>query len=436
MSWRGQGGRRAKGRRGQDPEIDNTAWLAELEREAAQAGDDEDDWASTLRGRRASGPSPPAPPTSEPSWAPTSDPSPPPPSGHGLFDADPGDAGASPWSSPPPPDPDPDPDWSSWRPPAADPFEAPRGHDWGGSGGDHGEGWQPAGVDTPTGAWSPVGGEPDYPPPSRGRDYLAPAAREPEYPGPVGRDSEYPAPPAREPDHPAPAGGEWDYPTPAARGPDHPGPAAREYDHPAQAGHQPEYPAPAGREPDYPALFGELYRRRTSDQDPIWEAPPAAEPPPDQGQPDPPSGGWPFEETTGSWEPSDRSFIWPAEELPSTQAEWDRPAPQSWLDDPVPRPSTAPSSRSEPDETSAWPAPSPEAAPDQTAAWPAPSPHAWADPEPAPWVSQPGAGNGASPTRPLGSPASRWTSRAPVTPAIWATRSGCRPAARSTCGTR
>ena len=57
MSWRGQGGRRAKGRRGdQDPELDNTAWLAELEREAAQAADDEDDWASTLRGRRASAP--------------------------------------------------------------------------------------------------------------------------------------------------------------------------------------------------------------------------------------------------------------------------------------------------------------------------------------------------------------------------------------------
>ncbi|HSK36974.1 MAG TPA: hypothetical protein VLA80_09575, partial [Actinomycetota bacterium] len=65
MSWRGQGGRRAKGRRGdQDPELDNTAWLAELEREAAQAGDDEDeeDWASTLRGRRSPGPPPPAPP--------------------------------------------------------------------------------------------------------------------------------------------------------------------------------------------------------------------------------------------------------------------------------------------------------------------------------------------------------------------------------------
>ena len=54
MSWRGQGGKRAKGRRGdQDPELDNTAWLAELEREAAAQADDddEDDWASTLRQR-------------------------------------------------------------------------------------------------------------------------------------------------------------------------------------------------------------------------------------------------------------------------------------------------------------------------------------------------------------------------------------------------
>ena len=63
MSWRGQGGKRAKGRRGdQDPELDNTAWLAELEREAAQADDDEDDWASTLRGSRSSVP-PPGPAT-------------------------------------------------------------------------------------------------------------------------------------------------------------------------------------------------------------------------------------------------------------------------------------------------------------------------------------------------------------------------------------
>jgi hypothetical protein len=316
MSWRGQGGRRAKGRRGgQDPEVDNSAWLAELEREAAQAGDDEDDWASTLRGRRSSGvppptqpPPSPVPPASDSGWSPTPDPSPPPPPDHGLFDADPG-PGTTPWAPDPAPQ-DPssaqDPDWSSWRQPAPDPFEAPQGQDWGGSrGSDHGQGWQPAGVDTPTGAWSPD--------------------------------------------------------------------------------------EPVGREPDYPALFGELYRRRSSEQDPIWEAPPATEPLPDQRQPDPPSGSWPFEDTTGSWEPSDRSFIWPPDELPATQPEWDQPAPQSWLDEPAPPPA-APS------------APSAQSASDDTAFWSAPAAENWADPEPdprdSPWASQPGAGNGASPAGP------------------------------------
>ena len=72
MSWRGQGGRRAKGRRGdQDPELDNTAWLAELEREAAQADDDEDDWASSLRGRRSPATPPePVAPAPDPGWPP------------------------------------------------------------------------------------------------------------------------------------------------------------------------------------------------------------------------------------------------------------------------------------------------------------------------------------------------------------------------------
>jgi hypothetical protein len=377
MSWRGQGGKRAKGRRGQDPELDNTAWLAELEREAAQAGDDEDeeDWASTLRGRRSPGPpppdppaaerrgwapptpdppasgadpgwappasgadpgwAPPAPPTPEPGWAPPPDPPSAPAPDYGGYGGDLAGGGAGAWSTDPAaqdPPPAPDPDWSSWRPPAPDPFEPPHrpvpadpapagtGQDWDGSRGSGDQGWQAADVDTPTGAWSP--GE------------------------------------------------------------------------------------PVGREPDYPALFGELYRRgaarqdpTAARQDPIWEAPPAAEPLPDQGQPDPPSGGWPFEERTGTWEPSDRSFISPAEELPATQAEWDQPAPQSWLDDPGP-PTPPPAPRSDP---AAPPAP------DQTAAWPAPSPQAWADPEPAsrpsPWASQPGAGNGLPPAGPVSPPA-------------------------------
>jgi hypothetical protein len=299
MSWRGQGGKRAKGRRGdQDPELDNTAWLAELEREAAQAGDDEDDWASTLRSRRAAGTPPPAVPPApagppapgpppagswppggvqppagsrpsagpsaagpspaapEPGWAspPAATPSPPP--DDRRFGADTGSGGRDPWSADPSPQdpPPPDPDWSTWRPPAPDAFPEPEGSgaDWARSREPaDDQGWRSASADTPTGTWSPE---------------------------------------------------------------------------------------PVGREPDYPALFGELYRRSSSQQDPIWEAPPAPEPLPDHGQPDPPSGSWPYEETTQSWEPSDRSFIWPSDELPSTQSEWEpvplldgrpRPTPRS-----------------------------------------------------------------------------------------------------------
>jgi hypothetical protein len=313
MSWRGQGGKRAKGRRGdQDPELDNTAWLAELEQEAAARADDEDededDWASTLRGRRSGSPAaaPGPPPPSEPSWAP--DPGPPPLPDDRLYGLGPAGAGATQgpgggtgyesgrttdgsdaWSAdptpqdppltadpgPPPQAPDPDPDWS-WRPPdpdaygepagtaptapAPEAFGSPRpdaGSDWGGPRGDPDEGgWRPAAVDTPTGTWEPV--------------------------------------------------------------------------------------EPVGREPDYPALFGELYRRSAAQQDPIWEAPPAPEPLPEQGPPDPQPAAWPFEETTQSWEPSDGSFVWPADELPSTSAEWNTPAPPSWLDDPGPPPVVPP----------------------------------------------------------------------------------------------
>jgi hypothetical protein len=147
---------------------------------------------------------------------------------------------------------------------------------------------------------------------------------------------------------------------------------------------------PVGREPDYPALFGELYRRSAAQQDPVWEAPPAVEPLPEQGPPDPPAAAWPFEETTQSWEPSDRSFIWPPDELPSTPNEWDQPAPsRDWLDDP------APGTPPEPDQTAAW------AGPDTgTRAWEEPA----ADPAPDPraplWGSQPGSGNGLPPVPP------------------------------------
>src|SRR5919107_1388713 len=127
--WRGQGGRRSKGRRGdQDPELDNTAWLAELEREAAQADDDEDedDWADTLRSRRAGGggsPGPqrpvypaPGPPTDAPPPAPR-------PSASSAFEQAPpaGDPG---WAAQDPRDAAADPDWA-WRRSAPDPYGEP-----------------------------------------------------------------------------------------------------------------------------------------------------------------------------------------------------------------------------------------------------------------------------------------------------------------------
>jgi hypothetical protein len=331
MSWRGQGGKRAKGRRGeQDPEPDNTAWLAELEREAAaQADDDEDDWASTLRGRRSSvpPPGPDPPPAGEPSWAP--DPGPP---DRRYLGMDPEPPTSSSWSADPAPqDPPPTPqtpgsDWSSWRPTDPGAYGGPppareeldpgpgAGTDTGWSDPTDG-GWQPAGADTPTGAWPPV------PPPT---------------PDPLARDPL------------------------------------------DQAGH----------EPDYPALFGELYRRSASQQDPIWEAPPASEPPPASGPPEPPSGAWPFEETTQSWEPSDRSFIWPSDELPAapadTSAEWERPSAAPW-DDPAPQP------------------PPPAPALDQTAAWMSP------------WATRPGEGNGMAPSpAAAGPPPDDWAAAIPT----------------------
>jgi hypothetical protein len=351
MSWRGQGGKRAKGRRGdQDPELDNTAWLAELEREAAQADEDEDDWASTLRGRRSSGSPPPGPdppPAAEPSWAPPPDPAPP---DHRFLGMEPEPPASSRWPADPAPQdpspappPTPDPDWSSWRPPAPDAYGDPvpgrdefggasgagTEADWTGSGGDPGDGgWQPAGADTPTGAWSPIA--------SPGPDLLDPPVHDP-------------------PSH--------DRLDPPSHDPPRRDPLDRSGQDPLDR---------PGHEPDYPALFGELYRRSAAQQDPIWEAPPAAEPLPDPGQPEATSGTWPFEEATQSWEPSDRSFIWPSDELPSAPAaEPDQPSSSPWLDDPAPR-SPAP--------------PPPPAQPlDQTAAWPSP------------WATGPGDGNGTAP---------------------------------------
>jgi hypothetical protein len=356
MAWRGQGGRRAKGRRGdQDPALDSTAWLEELEREAAQDEDDEEDWASTLRGRRAAGPPPPVPPPQpppDPGWGPATDGrgETPGPGGRGG-DAGPDDTVAAS-----------DPDWS-WRPPAGDAFGEPARPDpapewdrygaaagsgpvadtYGDQGQDAGSGW--AGSPAGTQDWSDPGSE-------TGLDGPA---------GPRGADD------VGEPGGADPVGG-W---RPAG------------VDTPTGAWDPVE---PVGREPDYPALFGELYRRSAAQQDPIWEASPAPEPLPEQGPPDPPTPAWPFEETTQSWEPSDRSFIWPSDELPSTQAEWDQPGSASWLDEP-------------------GPAAPPE--PDQTAAWTGPGSPVWEEPAPAPPAGPP------TPPR-AGPPPDDWASAIPT----------------------
>jgi len=155
-----------------------------------------------------------------------------------------------------------------------------------------------------------------------------------------------------------------------------------------------------GREPDYPALFGELYRRSAGQQDPIWEAPPPVEPLPEAGAAEPVTGSWPFEETTQSWEPSDRSFIWPSDELPSAPAEWEQPGPAPW-DDPAPEPPA----RHEAADRGL----------DQTAAWapgPAPDPPS----RPSPWADRTGTGNGVPPQPPgaVGPPPDDWAAAIPT----------------------
>jgi hypothetical protein len=399
MSWRGQSGKRAKGRRGdQDPELDNTAWLAELEREAAAQADDddEDDWASTLRGRRPPVPPTPtpAPPPPDPGWPP-SDPRyqgaepgyGPDPDGYwpgaGSAGPDQGGAGSDPWAAEPGPqgaDPAPDPDWS-WRPPAADAFGEPpqTGPD---------PGWERYGEGTGLDPVPDAFGD-------QGRHAGAEAG--------WGSQSD-----AQSWDDPGSGAGDpGDGSDPGGRGgADGSGWRSAGAESPTGAWDAVE---PVGREPDYPALFGELYRRSAAQQDPIWEAPPAVDPMPEQGQPDPPSAAWPFEETTQSWEPSDRSFIWPSDELPSTQAEWDQPGSTSWLEDPQP---AAPP---EPDQTAAWPAPG------SRAAWEDPAPEPATEPRPSPWASQPGAGNGVAPPgpqpagpQPAGPPPDDWAAAIPT----------------------
>ena len=382
MAWRGQGGRRAKGRRGdQDPELDSTAWLEELEREAAQAEDDEEDWASTLRGRRAAGPRPTAPPPQpppDPGWAPATD-------GRGETAASGG------WDPAPRPDDTvaaSEPDWS-WRPAAGDVFGEPARTDpdprWdqyeeAAPSGSVADAFADQGQDAGTGsgwAGSPAGTQ-NWSDPGSGADLGGPA-------DPRGGD-----------DGGEPGGADWVGEWQSAG-----------VDTPTGAWDPVE---PVGREPDYPALFGELYRRSAAQQDPIWEAPPAAEPLPEQGSPDPPAPAWPFEETTQSWEPSDRSFIWPSDELPSTQGEWDQPGSASWLDEP--RPPAPP----EPDQTAVWPGPG-------SRPWEEPAPEPASEPRLSPWAGQPGDGNGVAPPAPPavppaapqpGPPADDWASAIPT----------------------
>ena len=382
MSWRGQGGKRAKGRRGdQDPELDNTAWLAELEREAAAQADDddEDDWASTLRGRRPpTAPSvsaaPPSQPSAEPGWAPSSDDrhegAEPGGAGSGLepgaWAADPGLGGTS--STP-------DPDLS-WRSPTADAFEEPGAS----TEADPDQGWERSG--------EAFGGAPQD----------AGAGWEGSQPGPD-LDGYGPGDPQaggglHEPGDPRAGSDLYGEGDPRGGGgstadEDHGGWRSAGVDTPTGTWDPGE---PVGREPDYPALFGELYRRSAAQQDPVWEAA-FDQPMPEQGQTDPPAAAWPFEETTQSWEPSDRSFIWPSDELPSTQAEWDQPGSTNWLDDPAPQPAAVP----EPDQTTVWP----EAG---RRAWEEPAPQAAPEPRPSPWGDQPGAGNGVAPPVPPGGP--------------------------------
>jgi hypothetical protein len=294
VSWRG--GRRAKGRRGgdQDPGADSSAWLAELE-QAAAANDDEEDWADKLRGRRTGDLGPPAEGSGEPQGgAPVRRSSPEPPRASAV------DPPWSPQVAEPP--------WSAEPPPPARPAPDPR----------------------PAPDYRLLGMEPDD-------------RRRPATDWDVDWGTQDPlARPAEEQDRSSwddQGGSSWWTPTPAEPGDGWSG------------------VEPSGREPDYPALFGELNRRHPpSDLDdqrwgraePEMRAEPEVRPEP---RPEPATNGWPFEETTQSWEPSDRSFVWPSQELPPTTNGWDTPSP-SWLDEPW-TPGSVPSDQQDIDQTGA-----------------------------------------------------------------------------------
>jgi hypothetical protein len=67
------------------------------------------------------------------------------------------------------------------------------------------------------------------------------------------------------------------------------------------------------------------------------------------------NGGWPFEETGQSWEPDDRSYTWPVQELPSNTGSWDNAERQ----DPWGGGQTGQGSYEPGQQTGGYPSPSP-----------------------------------------------------------------------------
>jgi hypothetical protein len=319
MSWRGQG-KRARGRRDQDGDLDNTAWLEELEKAAAEQDDDEDDeeeWASKLRRRRSQEPEPPPLPPDPPGRAPE----PRTPVAHDLSPYPP--LGSEPAAPPPPPRPAPGPAREpDYRLLGMEPDTRSQGGDWDAA-------WD-------AGSSARAAPAPDWTAQDPAPGGPAPAGWTPRDPSPgaaAGWTARDPSPGvAGDPEGWAPVDRGYDLGEPDWRpaGPD----AATGAWSPAE---------PVGREPDYPALFGELNRRSAAQREALWDSAPAPapsqEPYDDPGPPDPPAPTWPFEDTTGTWEPSDRSFIWPAEELPTAPSEWE-PSTPSWLDEPTAQPPT------------------------------------------------------------------------------------------------
>jgi hypothetical protein len=211
--------------------------------------------------------------------------------------------------------------------------------------------------------YPPLGGEPAAPPPppTTPADDSG-ATREPDYrllgmePDTRRQGGDWDAGWDTGSSAPAGAAADWTTRDPSPSAPRSPSPADPGTDWPAwepEGAREPDwYPAgpdaatgawspaePVDREPDYPALFGELNRRNAAQREALWDSAPAPaqEPYEDPGPPDPPAPTWPFEESTGTWEPSDRSFIWPAEELPAASSEWE-PSSPSWLDEPTASP--------------------------------------------------------------------------------------------------